>query len=114
VLRQHQAKRIFNAYEFGGYLIANDVPTFIDGRAELYGERYVLNFFNAVAGHNLDQFADMLDQFDIDATLLAPNEPGTQLLDHLPGWTRLYADDVAVVHVRTKPPMSAVTLPGTR
>jgi hypothetical protein len=22
------------------------------------------------------------------------------LLDHLPGWRRLYADDIAVVHVR--------------
>jgi hypothetical protein len=22
------------------------------------------------------------------------------LLDHLPGWKRLYADDIAVIHVR--------------
>jgi hypothetical protein len=24
------------------------------------------------------------------------------LLDHLPGWRRLYADDIAVVHVRQR------------
>jgi len=33
-------------------------------------------------------------------TLLPPNRPAVVLLDHLPGWRRLYADDVAVVHVR--------------
>jgi hypothetical protein len=32
--------------------------------------------------------------------LLPPNRPAVVLLDHLPGWRRLYADDVAAVHVR--------------
>jgi hypothetical protein len=107
MLRQHQAKRIFNAYEFGGFLIANDVPTFIDGRAELYGESFVMNYFRAVQGRNLDKLAGLLDEFDIDATLLAPDKPATQLLDHLAGWTRLYADDIAVIHVRAKPAVTA-------
>jgi hypothetical protein len=30
--------RVFNDYDFGGYLIANGVAPFIDGRTELYGE----------------------------------------------------------------------------
>jgi hypothetical protein len=111
VLREHQAKRIFNAYEFGGYLIANDVPTFIDGRAELYGERFVMNFFNAVEGHDTDQLPGMLDAYNIDATLLVPGKPSTQLLDRLPGWTRLYADDVAVIHVRTSPATTGASSP---
>jgi hypothetical protein len=32
--------------------------------------------------------------------LLHPKTPAVVLLDHLPGWRRLYADDIAVVHVR--------------
>lgn len=100
VLKQHHAKRVFNSYEFGGYLIASDIPPFIDGRAELYGETFVLNYFNAVGGRNVDQLLRLLEDFQIDATLLVPASPAAQLLDHLPGWKRLYADDTAVIHVR--------------
>jgi hypothetical protein len=102
-LRQHRVTRIFNDYQFGGFLIANDIPTFIDGRAELYGENFMMNYLRAVDGRSLDQVAGLLDEFQIDATLLAPDKSATQLLDHMPGWTRLYADDVAVAHVRTAP-----------
>jgi hypothetical protein len=35
--------------------------------------------------------------------LIAPERPAALLLDHLRGWRRLYADDVAIVHVRTDP-----------
>jgi hypothetical protein len=102
-LRQHQAKRIFNDYQFGGFLIANEVPTFIDGRAELYGESFTMNYLRAIDGRSLDQIAALLDEFHVDATLLVPDRPAAQLLDHLAGWTRLYADDTAVAHVRTRP-----------
>jgi hypothetical protein len=100
MLKQRQAKRIFNAYEFGGYLISRDVPPFIDGRAELYGEKFVVSYFHAVDGRNVDQLLRLLDTFQIDATLLAPSSPAAQILDHIAGWQRLYADDIAVIHVR--------------
>jgi hypothetical protein len=99
-LRQHGATRVFNAYEFGGYLIARGIPTFIDGRAELYGEKYVLNYFDAVAAHDIEQLTALLDDNRIDATLLPPHTPAAQLLDRMSGWRRLYADDIAIVHVR--------------
>jgi hypothetical protein len=100
-LRQHQARRIFNDYQFAGYLIANHIPTFIDGRAELYGEKFAMDYFRTVGGRSLDQLAGLLDEHQVDATLLAPDRPAVQLLDHMPGWARFYADDIAVIHVRT-------------
>ena len=99
-LRQHGAKRVFNAYEFGGYLISRGIPTFIDGRAELYGEKYVLNYFDAVSARDLDRLTALLHENQIDATLLPPHAPAAQLLDRMRGWTRLYTDEIAVVHVR--------------
>jgi len=101
ILRQRHTRRIFNDYQFGGFLIANHVPTFIDGRAELYGEKFAMNYIRTVEGRSLDQLTGLLDDFQVDATLLAPDRPAAQLLDHMPGWTRLYADDIAVIHVRT-------------
>jgi hypothetical protein len=100
VLKQRQAKRVFNSYAFGGYLIASDIPPFIDGRAELYGEKFVLNYFNAVGGREINGLPRLLDEFQIDATLLVPMSAAAQLLDHVPGWTRIYADETAVIHVR--------------
>jgi hypothetical protein len=101
VLRQRQAQRIFNSYEFGGYLIASDMKPFIDGRAELYGEKFIMDFFNSAAARNVDNLLRMLDDFRIDATLLAAASPAAQVLDHVQGWKRLYADDAAVIHVRS-------------
>jgi hypothetical protein len=100
ILKQRQAKRVFNSYEFGGYLIARDVPAFIDGRAELYGEKFVLSYFGAVDGGKVDQLLRLLEDYHIDATLLVPKSPAAQVLDHIKGWQRLYADDTAVIHVR--------------
>jgi hypothetical protein len=100
-LIQRKAKRVFNSYEFGGYLIDRDIPTFIDGRAELYGKPFVIRFFNAVEGRKLDELLRLLDEFQIDATLLVPWLPAAQMLDHIEGWRKFYADDGAVVHVRT-------------
>jgi hypothetical protein len=49
---------------------------------------------------NLPGFLALLDEYKIGATLLPPQRPAVALLDRLPGWERLYSDDIAVVHVR--------------
>jgi hypothetical protein len=99
VLQQRHAERVFNGYEFGGYLIAAGVAPFIDGRAELYGEEFVVAHHRAVT-RDVDVLARLLSDYDIDATLLAPATPAAKLLDHLDGWQRVFADDIAVVHAR--------------
>ncbi len=60
----------------------------------------MLDYFDAIAARNIDQLAALLDDNGIDATLLSPHTPAAQLLDRMSGWRRLYADDIAVVHVR--------------
>lgn len=100
LLEQRKGQRIFNAYQFGGYLISRDIPVFIDGRAELYGEKFVMDFFKATEGKKPELLPRLLDEHKIDATLLVADAPGPQILDQLKGWKRIYADDIAVVHVR--------------
>jgi hypothetical protein len=94
---------IFNAYDFGGYLIANGVPTFIDGRTELFGADFVRRYGNAVSLADPDGLEKLLADYHIAATLLPAGMPAIAWLDRMPGWKRLYADDVAVVHVKTGP-----------
>lgn len=102
LLEKLKAKRIFNAYQFGGYLISRDIPVYVDGRAELYGEKFVMDFFKATEGRKPALLPRLLDEAKIDATILVADAPGPQILDQLKGWKRIYADDIAVVHVREK------------
>ncbi len=91
---------VLNDYDFGGYLDFVGIAPFIDGRAELYGEAYMLRHDRALSLQNLPDFLRLLDEYRIRATLLAPSTPAVGLLDRLPDWKRAYADDVAVVHMR--------------
>jgi hypothetical protein len=101
LLVARKAERIFNSYGFGAYLIARDVKPFVDGRSELYGEKFLVDFFAAEDAHDVAGLLRMLDAHRIDATLLTADSPAAQVLDHIPGWTRLYADKQAIVHVRS-------------
>lgn len=91
---------VFNDYGFGGYLVHAGIPTFIDGRTELFGGDFVLRHHRAVTLADLPGLLRLLDEYKIGATLLAPETPAVAYLDRDAGWRRLYADDVAVVHVR--------------
>jgi len=95
--RQNQiAGPVFNEFNFGGFLIFSGVPTFIDGRADVYGDRFLRRYIRP------EDLPGLLSQYRITWTLLGVQHPHVLLLDHLPGWRRLYADAVAVVHVREK------------
>ena len=100
VLRDHHARRILNDLPFAGYFIAQGVPVFIDGRAELYGEAFVMAYYRAMQLKDVGVLLELLKAYDIDAVVLTPATPAVSFMDHAAGWQRLYADDNAVVHVR--------------
>ena len=95
---------VLNDYSFGGYLIFVGIPTFIDGRSELYGGPFIVRYNRDVSLADLRDFLELLDQYKFGATLLAPDTPAVALLDRLPDWQRVYSDDVAVVHKRRDAP----------
>jgi len=100
VLKQLNLARVFNDYDFGGYLIANGVATFIDGRTELYGEKFFVDH-NAASGlMEPENLFRLLDEYRIEATLMRTQSAATKLLDHVDGWQKAYADDIATIHVR--------------
>ena len=99
-LKKLNLSRVFNDYDFGGYLIANGVAPFIDGRTELYGEKFFVDH-NAASGlMEPDNLFRLLDRYAIEATLMRTQSAATKLLDHMDGWQKVYADDIATIHVR--------------
>ena len=99
-LKKLSLGRVFNDYDFGGYLIANGVAPFIDGRTELYGEKFFVDH-NAASGlMKPENLFRLLDQYNIEATLMRTQSAATTLLDHVDGWQKVYADDIATIHLR--------------
>jgi hypothetical protein len=99
-LKRMNLDRVFNDYDFGGYLIASGVSPFIDGRTELYGEKFFVDH-NAASGlMEPDNLFRLLEQYKIQATLMRTQSAATKLLDHVDGWQKIYSDDVATIHLR--------------
>ena len=94
--------RVLNYYGYGGYLIRAGIPTFIDGRGELFGGPFIKLYAEAVSLRGDEPFETLLDRYKIDWTFLAKNQPANQLLAHLPGWRRAYSDDEATIFVRER------------
>jgi hypothetical protein len=92
--------RVFNDYDFGGYLIASGVPTFIDGRTELFGETFFVDHNNASGLMEPENLFRLLDAYKIEATLLRTQSAATKLLDHIDGWQKIYSDGIATIHLR--------------
>jgi hypothetical protein len=90
---------VFNHYNFGGYLIFRGIPTFIDGRALPFGKEFNSEYINADDGNKLDE---LVDKYGVTWTLLPPKSSAVLHFDQSPHWRRVYADDVAVVHVRRR------------
>lgn len=91
---------VINGYGFGGYLIANDIPTLIDGRTELYGGDFTARVIAAMNLRDLAALDEMLDDRRAGWTLIEAGTSMVAYLDRHPGWRRVYGDDVAVVHVK--------------
>lgn len=91
---------VLNDYSFGGYLIFAHVRPFIDSRADMYGDAFLHRYRSAILPQRAVLEATLRD-YRISWTILAPDRPVVALLDTLPHWCRIYADDVAVVHAAT-------------
>lgn len=98
---------MLNDYGFGGYLIwaLPEEKVFIDGRGDVYDWTGV---FGEMARWALLQEDPtlLLNRYAINYCLLAKTAPMAQALPFLPGWKRIYADDLAVIFVRTERPAS--------
>ena len=94
---------LLNDYVFGGYLIwaAPERKVSMDGRADLYESAGVLVEQARWALLEADP-NEFLDKYGIGICLLSRNAPMTRVLPLLPGWKRVYRDDLAVIFARPK------------
>jgi hypothetical protein len=94
-----RAQPVLNHYNFGGYLIFSGVKPYVDGRTDMFGDAFLANYDRIAAG-DAKALDEALEKFGVTWTMFPPREPVTKEMEAKPGWTRLFADDEAVIHVR--------------
>lgn len=90
--------RLFNDYDWGGYLIGREIPVYIDGRGELYGS----HFFNDYMGAQNATRPWSAALAPADLVLIKPSRPLAVVLKERKDWRLLYEDDVAVIYQRIR------------
>ncbi len=115
-LENHPVRgQMLNNYNWGGYLIWAQRPrnmVFIDGRADIYEYGGVLSDYLSIM--RLEPHAlQLLKKYDVQACLLAQDAPLGTLLASMPGWERVYHDNVAVLYIR-KPASAQPTQASTQ
>ncbi len=90
---------VLNEYGMGGYLIFNHVRPFIDGRADMYGDGFVQPYMKITKGDAV-ALRTLISRYHVRWTIFAADDPAVANMDALQGWSRLYSDKSAVVHVK--------------
>ena len=89
----------FNGYTFGGPLILAGFRPYIDGRADMYGDAFVLDYSRITDG-DMGRFEAVVRQYGIRWTMLPARSLLARELDRSSEWKRIYSDTVGVIHVR--------------
>jgi hypothetical protein len=94
--------RVFNYYDYGGYLVWRLFPSggrvFIDGRVEVYGAQVFSRYLQV--SYLTAAWPDVIAQAHPDAIVLPNAHPLTGILQHDAGWQVLRRDPVATVFTR--------------
>ena len=93
---------VLNEYSFGGPLILVGVRPYVDGRADMYGDAFVANYFK-IADGDMDAFNAAVQRYGIQWTMLSHSQGNLIRNVEASGqWHRVYADDIGVIDVRRR------------
>ena len=92
--------RMYNSYNWGGYLLWLGYEVYIDGRADVYLDEF-MDEYN-LAYLSLGDWRRPLERFDVEYILIESGIPFATLLEATDEWTRAYRDEQAVIYVRAE------------
>lgn len=95
-------KPVLNGYNWGGYLIFSGIKPYVDARADLYGDAF-LDTYAKIANGDEPAVKTVLREKKIDWALFSPEQGIVAVLNHSPGWRRIYNDPNIVVYTRVLP-----------
>ncbi|QWE17247.1 hypothetical protein [Polynucleobacter sp. AP-Nino-20-G2] len=101
---------VFNAYEFGGYLISRGIPVFIDGRADLYDEAILGPYLEAIRDGSASVLDSLMRDYKITWVLIPPDSSARTYFDSREQWKNIYEDKLATIFVLRAAPLDGQKL----
>ena len=98
ILKNKPQGKLFNSYNWGGYLIWRlypDYPVYIDGRADLYGGKFLSNYFDIYSAKS--GWEKELDQENIQIVLVESDSKLADAMQQSSAWNITYEDKLSVV-----------------
>ncbi len=92
---------VYNEFGWGGYLLYRawpEIPVFIDGQTDFYGEELTREYVEIRALQA--NWEHLLAKHKVAWALIPPEAPLAQGLELHPDWRLLYSDSTAVAFVR--------------
>jgi hypothetical protein len=90
--------RIYNSYNWGGYLIWRGYPVFIDGRADVYMDEFMDEYVEAYQLRG--NWRRPLDRYNVDVVLIESDSSLATLLTVSEEWVEIYRDEMAAIFDR--------------
>jgi hypothetical protein len=98
---QLRSEPVLNGYSMGGPLILSGIRPYIDGRADMYGDAFVVDYSHIAHG-DAKAFTAAVQRWNIRWAMLPNRDKGLiALLDRSPGWRRIAHDQAGVIYVRS-------------
>ncbi|MBN1936780.1 MAG: hypothetical protein JW934_19120, partial [Anaerolineae bacterium] len=91
-------QRMYNSYNWGGYLLWRGYKVFIDGRADVYLDDFMNEY--VLAYQLRGDWRVPLDRFDVDYVLIERGASLATLLAQTDEWVQVYEDNLAAIFVR--------------
>lgn len=104
VVKDFNPKRVYNDYNTGGDLIYNEIPVFIDARADLYSSNILRDFASIIymTGYDSEKYAnfeEFIDSFNFDLFVTIPGRAVNEYFDLNPEkYTLLFEDDTCIIY----------------
>lgn len=108
---QQRLGNVLNLYEYGDFLIFLDYQTFIDPRAELYGDKFIKEYVEGIGlVESSKKLEDMIAKYHITWTLMSTSKPVNTYLATQVQWRKLYSDKVITLFVHQSVKLPEQTL----
>ena len=95
-----RSQPVLNGYVMGGPLILSGIRTYVDGRADMYGDELVADY-KMITDGDAARLDAAVRRWNIRWAILPHRyKKLVALLDHSPGWQRLHQDSTGIVFAR--------------
>lgn len=91
-IKEAKPERLYNSYNAGGYLIYNDIPVFVDGRADMYSAGGTLKDAMKLDEMLVD-VEEVINKYDFDMFLLAKDIQLIQYFEKTNEFKEVLKDD---------------------